>query len=240
MSQSKGGPYHPQALVVDSREPEKMIALLQGQLRSYSVEVFVESLSSGDYKWGTPLGSVGVERKTVANLVQDITNGVADTQLARLISDYKLPVLLVEGTITCNIAGEVVVFIGKTPKPFIKESAVRNWLVSRQLEGVYVDYCLTSGAAARIVDLYKWSQTISEVRRPVIARREALDPQLAVVAALPGIGVALGTKLLRVYGSVDGVFQAIKAGFAGDVLSPKVVDRLTQFLERSVDWKASS
>lgn len=228
VSGGHGGP--PLTLTVDSREPAKMAVLLRGK----GFEVDIKTLDSGDYAWNTALGMLGVERKTIPNLISDIMNGVAAAQLERLARAYTIPMLLIEGVIAYNAQGEMVVFAGSKPKAHIKEMALRNWIISRQLEGIYVDYCASGSSHERIAQLYKWSQEQTAVHRPTLVTRHALNPHLATIASLPGIGIVRGANLLAKHKSITNVLAAIHSGSAD--LPAKLRERIAVFLNKEVEW----
>ena len=81
-------------------------------------EFEVEQLYSGDFAaLDTPL-SLGVERKTFANLVMSLASNELDEQLSRMVDIYDIPVLLIEGLPAPQGNGRVRVYGAQRDYPY--------------------------------------------------------------------------------------------------------------------------
>lgn len=201
-------------------------------MRGLGIAVDKHALTTGDYAWLCPLGSVGVERKTVTDLVNCIKSGVAMWQLDKLCKEYTVPILMIEGSLNVDGVGDLTHYVGGKPHRLMAVGGVRDWLLARQLEGVFVDACDGRQAHYRLKELYVWSQKLTEIHRPVLVKREALDPRVAVLASLPGVGVVKAAALLAKYYTLRTVLYALVDNkLEIDVLGDKLLKRLQNFLD---------
>lgn len=215
------------SIQVDTREPKYIGALLRG----LGITVDSRTLTAGDYAWPCPLGLVGVERKTVTDLVNCIKSGVAMWQLDKLCKEYIVPILMIEGPLNVDTVGDLVHYIGGKTHRLMAAGGVRDWLLARQLEGVFVDTCDERRVHYRLKELHAWSQKLTEIHRPVLVKREALDPRVAVLASLPGVGVVKAAALLAKYSTLRLALRALVDNkLEADVLEDKLLKRLQNFL----------
>lgn len=105
-------------LVVDDRQDNRFTAAL----RQY-FDVHVKHLKCGDLVWSCPLGTVGVEDKSLrtGDLANSQQNKRLDDELRRLVDTYSIPVLFIRGEV--DRRGDPI--------------TVQNTLFGRQLHGVY-------------------------------------------------------------------------------------------------------
>jgi DNA excision repair protein ERCC-4 len=165
--------------------------------RMPSIQVVTAALASGDYSVGDTLG---IERKTAADLARSIIDGRLFRQTGSLRRAYRRPFLLVEGL--CEGA----------PVEGVSWPALRGALVSVAVSfGVPVlrsidatDSAVTIATAAR--QLYE-PLDIPYVRpgyRPTGWQRRALY----ILQGLPSVGPRRARALLRRFGSVSAVVAA--------------------------------
>lgn len=181
-------------LLVDAREPSYLVALLRGE----GLSVEVRELAAGDYRWQSPLGEFGLERKTAHDLLASLESGRLDDELRRLVEDVACPVLLVEGGLE---------YFSGHPGPDgwrargVRLEAVLLKLLSWQFRGVYLYPLPADGRTAWfIASLYRWTQKKGHqrfARSPVLPNLAPLPPGAAVLCALPGIGEKRALEILK-------------------------------------------
>lgn len=161
-------------LVVDDRE--KDVSFLRG-LESYFTPK-VKHLAVGDYVWSCPLGTVGVERKSAADLDASHSNKRLDDELRRLVDTYSVPVLFLTGN------------SGRRD-----EFTIENTKLGRQLHGVYVYHVGRSAdvASEGLFRLWKYTQermggAIDGVRRErKFAFAGPISPRAEVIYGILGL-----------------------------------------------------
>lgn len=81
---------------IDSRES----AAVRGSLGTQLQDVDYTALTTGDFAlWDDDGCSLGIERKTVADLLGSMADKRLERQMSRMIETYTVPILLVEGWI---------------------------------------------------------------------------------------------------------------------------------------------
>lgn len=203
------------SVAVDDRQDERYTAALRGHF-----SVVTKHLSCGDIVWGSPLGTVGVEDKDVADLGASMRNGRLDDELRRLVATYAIPVLMIRGR---SLRSQHIT---------LEEGAIEKLKFGRQLHGVYV---FQTGrdmdeAALGLWDLWDYLSKAREhgiegVRRepkwkyqgPMSPRAEALYGILGGVKGIKGRReiaqrIAKNTPLSQFMQWVEIDFQA--AGFS--------------------------
>lgn len=184
-------------VVADDRENGSgVLATLSEQ---EDVLLTVDRLALGDYlvdEW------LRVERKTLPDLAQSVTDGRLFRQASRLTSASERAVLLLEGTardlaesdmrrealqgalITCTLKLDLPLLRAKTPD----ETARLLCYAARQMQRDQQDAVPRSG------------------RRPTGKRKT----QLYVLQGLPNVGPSRARRLLEQFGSVEAVMTASK------------------------------
>lgn len=216
------------AVWADDREPSYLAVLLRGE----GIEVEVRRLSAGDYQWESPLGRVGVERKTVDDLLSSIASGRLDDELARLVEAVALPVLFLQGGLEYFRGRPVGGGFQAVP---LDLTAVLNKLLSWQLRGVAL-YPLPDDGREGIflAGLYRWTQKERHqgvARRPrLLPNMERLPPRVEVFAALPGVGPERA-RLLAARASLREAFGGWSEADWAAVVGPRRAARIIHLLE---------
>jgi len=186
-------------IYADYREKESGIPDL---LKDFGVVVVLENLSVADYVISE---RIGVERKSVSDLVASVYDKRFFDQLSRLKEAYEEPFLLVEGKLDYvrNITD--------------KWDAINAALISALVDyGVRIIYSTSKRDTAYI--LYKLADKVVNHQdnryRSIInlhdkPKFESLkDMQIYVVESLPHVGSKLAPKLLEKFGSIEGLCKA--------------------------------
>ncbi len=183
-------------IVVDSREPEYVAALLV----EMGVEVIRRAITPGDYVLSS---ECAVERKTVRDFVNSVYSGRVFEQVESLRRAYSRPILILEGDI------EEELEMRSNPR------AIWGALLRLQADmGVPV---LNTPTVLHTADLLytlskrlqrKKEEKISVQHKPRLTTDR--EKQMFVIASLPNIGEELAARLLRHFGSIRNVFRASK------------------------------
>ncbi len=182
---------------VDNNEPYDM--------RSRLLEVgwVQESLYAGDYHFLTiNYKRVGIERKTVSDLISSLSNERLSDQLFRLVEHYDIKILLLEGKWGQVYDGSILTAHGVTQW---KWDTVWNFIQTWQDRGVTIQMTTNSGMTIqRLNSLYAYYQKASHsggINRTIVG-----DPRL--LAFPSGIGERLGSAILKEFGSLKAVANA--------------------------------
>jgi len=87
-------------IIIDSREASTCPEIKKLLSKHFTVDI--QPLESADYvlsKTGKMKGSIGIERKTVNDLLSSIIDGRLFNQVIKLCDTYEYPVLLIEGSL---------------------------------------------------------------------------------------------------------------------------------------------
>lgn len=135
-------------LAVDDRQDKRWTAALKDHFN-----VVVKHLAAGDFVWGCPLGSVGVEDKRFSDFAASIRNKRLDDELRRLEAAYAIPILYVRGPIVVN-------YFDRSGFGGWSEVMVNKALLGRQLHGVYTWRTLAGSYEDQALDLWHlWEYT---------------------------------------------------------------------------------
>jgi ERCC4-type nuclease len=183
-------------IVVDSREPEVIAALLV----QLGVEVERRVVTPGDYILSS---ECAVERKTTQDFFNSLFSGRLFDQVERLKEAYAKPLLIIEGDVGEELANRL------NPRAF--------WGALLKLQMDYNLPTINTYNTFQTVDLLvtlakrlqqQSAEPIKLRHKPkILTERER---QIYVVCGLPGIGEGLAIKLLSHFGSVRKVFSASK------------------------------
>ena len=203
-------------VVVDFREPENAAQRLQAYGLTAITTSTTGGLVAGDYAFWPHRISSGIERKTISNLLQSMSDKQLVQQAHKMVDSYQLPWLLREGAFRRSPAGVVEYESPRDPRADTDGWVRSGWswdsfqsiMLDIQLMGIRIMDCPVLGEypieIARLVinlsrDEHRW---IKERQRPEVV---TLDVQwrndVWSLAAHTGIGPGVGEDLLRDVGS---------------------------------------
>jgi len=192
-------------ILVDVHEPKRVSKVL-GDL------AHVESLEVGDYQFPTSNGKVViVERKSSTDLLSSLSSGRFHEQVRNMLQEDCVPVLLLEGFMSCTKDGFVKVRYGITKWRY---NSVQHMLMTAQLAGLYITKSPTVYHTPIVIkDLYYYFQKEDHEslrRRRMAAIIPGLEEssKLEMLTAIPGIGAELAKRLLGRFGTPLGVLSA--------------------------------
>jgi len=199
-------------IFVDSREAAKCKEVYKMLVSSFGQQVAVRKLEVGDYLLDGAEGVAVIERKTITDLLSSMKpdesgRGRIWSQLDQLSEiDSLEKILLVEG------------WIGLVRKLTRWDEAS----IYRLIESIQKSYAIPvihtadwKGTALYLIAKYKSLQERREPRdlrlRASSASMSIEEQALYVIEGLPRVGPALAKALLKTYGSVKGVIDALAA-----------------------------
>ena len=181
---------------VDERERGSKVV---EELKNLDVKVIIERLPVGDYVVSNELG---IERKTVKDLVKSLEDNRLINQAKRLAETFEKAFIIVEGD-----------WIEALDSPAWKglPSAIAS--VSYDY-GIRFLYTMNPKETAKVIKLL--AEKESGVRKSSVWVRVSGKPplsdtrewQLYIVQCLPGVGAKLAERLLKKFGSVRAIFNA--------------------------------
>ena len=187
-------------IVVDEREKASGVPDLLSEL---GVRVYFSKLEVADYVVSP---DVGVERKTVQDLVYSIYDSRLFYQAERLSSSYVRPYLLVEGDFSD------LKFLVKNEKSYF--GAIASVTLNYNLRIVHT---IDSGQTAfMLLELLKHSYShpkVTSYEKP-FKGKSVSKQQLYIVSSLPGIGIKLANRLLKKYGTPRKILSLQKSELA--------------------------
>jgi len=189
-------------ILADDREPERIIQTLG----SMGVEVERKRLEVGDYCVVNASVEVAVERKSVNDFESSIIDGRLFDQVHRLRRRYPLSFLCVIGPFNSwkeRISKDA--YIGG-----ILSVALTAFEAFESLKGIVVPLRLESEEEFCLL-LKNLDRKVSSGKLkvyPRIIRKAEVDDSIAMLTAIPGIGVEKAKKLLEKFGSIHAVVNA--------------------------------
>jgi len=180
-------------IFADSREPDRIVEML----KSMGVEVQRKRLSVADYLITYSSYAIAVERKDADDYVNSIADGRLFDQLYRLTRLYELSFICVIGNVDFYRMRRDA-FIGSIVSIALKSrgSVVPLWVKDEK------DFCLVLKSLNRQVEGGRIKAT------PRIVKKASIDDSVAMLMAIPGVGVEKAKKLLERFGSVFRVVNA--------------------------------
>ena len=182
-------------IIADERERKSRIPAL---LTKLGVQTDFSTLVTGDYIVAT---DTGVERKSTRDLIASVVDGRLDEQCKRLKTEFRHPVLAVEGPseeITRHVENSYVFY------DTVARVAIESGISLVQTPDA-------NGTARLLIAL----GTRKGVRRGELLKRQRRRPgasvreqQLCTLCSLPGIGEKLATRMLDRFGTPMAAFGA--------------------------------
>ena len=180
------------SVVVDKRERNPaLLSLLEG----LGGQITLDTIQSGDYIVSE---RIGIERKTMPDFEKSIIDGRLFDQASALKSNYKFPILIIEGN-------DVELHLGK--KVFI--GALMALLTDF---GIYVLRSSGETETAELISLIAQRELKSGISEPSpkhgIKASTTAQFQEQVIGNLPGVGPKLSRSLLRHFVSIRKIAEA--------------------------------
>ena len=198
-------------VIVDDREPQ----VAAERLREFGLAAVGGRLDAGDYACYPHGLSVGIERKTMSNLLQSLANKQMVGQAHKMVANYDIAFLLREGAFRRSPAGAIEYYSPRDPRA-VDDWVLSGWswdsfqgiMIDLQMMGIRLIDCPVLGEypmeIARLVtnlskDQHRW---IKDRQRPDVV---ALDKQwrnaVWALSAFDGIGPDTVKPLHERYGS---------------------------------------
>lgn len=181
-------------VIADHREASSSVVR---EIYRLDLEVEMQQLEVGDFILSE---RVGVERKTVQDFLQSLTDGRLLEQAKNLAETFERPLLILEGE-------------GLYTERGIHPNAIRGALAC-----ITVDYHIPvistddeKETAKIIASIVGREQEEEEGEIPVRSERKALtltELQRFIVEGLPGVSAVLAKRLLEHFASVESVMRA--------------------------------
>jgi len=179
-------------IFVDDREPERILEML----RNMGVEALRKRLELADYLITHQSFAVAVERKSSSDYVSSIADGRFFDQLHNLSKSYELSFLCIIGRPDFSrISREA--FIGSFLSIALKS---KRRIIPVQLESEK-DFCMMLRSLDRQLRR-------GDLRTAPRLRKTDAEDSIAMLTAIPGVGVEKARRLLRKFGNVQRVVNA--------------------------------
>ncbi|WAM22363.1 MAG: helix-hairpin-helix domain-containing protein (plasmid) [Candidatus Methanoperedens sp.] len=207
----------------------RLFSLLYGQFpdakTSAGIDLEFRTLSIGDYVLSD---RVGVERKTTEDFLKTLLERhELFSQLMDLKMAYRRPLLVVEGE-----GGQNALFTSRMIDPASIWGILEAITIGFHIPILYTNDCAET---ARILCQIAVRQQTHE-RRPISLhgkRSHMTRKQLQeyVISSIPDVGPVAAERLLRQFGSVEGVINATKKELLGvDRIGPKIAEKMRMLL----------
>ncbi|MBO8182447.1 MAG: DNA repair protein [Archaeoglobus sp.] len=179
-------------IFVDDREPERIFEML----KSIGVNAIRKRLELADYLIAHQSYAVAVERKSASDYISSIADGRFFNQLHDLSKSYELSFLCVIGRPDFSrISREA--FVGSFLSIALKS---KRRIIPIQLENER-DFCLMLKSLDRQLRR-------GDLRTAPRLRKADVDDSVAMLTAIPGIGIEKARRLLEKLGSIQRVVNA--------------------------------
>lgn len=200
-------------VLVDDREPEAAIP----RLKELGIAAVTSHMKSGDYAFYPHGLSVGIERKTISNLLGSMKTRQIVTQCHRMVAEYDMSWLLREGRFRRHGTGQVEYLEPRHPKADDDGWVMSGWgwdafngmMLDLQLMGIKMIDCPMKGQypmeiARLAINMsktdHKW---IRERERPdVVTIDSQYKDAVWSLCAFGGIGPETAEGLLSSLGTV--------------------------------------
>lgn len=184
-------------LIIDEKEARSNSIARRGLMAALGDQCCVDSLISGDFaSLDTPL-TLGIEHKSISDLVHSLSSNRLDEQLSRLLDTYDVPVLLVDELPAPNHSGKITIFGSRHQ---VSYAWVMGSIMGWALRGITPVLVRTPGAIAPTIAAIYSVIAKPEHREHYEPRRllENLRPLTLterLLVQLPGIGPDRAAKM---------------------------------------------
>jgi len=175
----------PQAIVVDSNEPDSCRLLL----KKHGILYTVKKLETADYV----IGSVGMERKTVEDFYSSMVGGrlfKSNGQCERLKNEFGIP---------------IIVIIGSMNRLLVKHAKKSGWIIS-SIRKIITEYGIsvvnlpTEDDFARfLLSVSRHINDVGVVSPQYSERAPALNVTARILMQIPGVGQKRATDIASKY-----------------------------------------
>jgi len=199
----------PSFIKADLRELEK----LRRDLYEFFDGVKEDWLSSGDYELCSGGYLLRIERKSIdSDLLNSIRSGLLSEELRHILNEADIPMWLREGDMTLRRLASL-----QGGDPMHIYNAIDNASISAQLAGIIViNSPAPNRTAERLKSVYEYFEkdehkmmlTIKRLDIPIILFDKEYNQTISLLMGLPGIGQELAERLLKHFGSIEGILSA--------------------------------
>lgn len=209
-------------IVIDSREASNRNGKkILNSLEKFDIDIIVKKLDFGDYL----IGDVAIERKTVFDLVNTLTQRFLFDQIFRMKEAYPRSIVLIEGYM-----GLLRKFSRITPESL---SGALFAIAQASIPVIPTIDCQDTATflATSAKQMFKNEEIPPTIRhRP--KTEDIKEQQLFMITGLPHIGSVLGEKLLDHFGTARNIFSASKRELM-DIkgIGPLIADSISKVLD---------
>lgn len=179
-------------IFVDVREPERIVEML----KSMGVETSRKRLDVADYVITHYSYAIAVERKDASDYVSSIADGRLFDQIYNLTKSYELSFLCIIGTPDFYRLKKEA-FLGSFLSIALKS---RGRIIPIRVESE-TDFCLILKSLNKQVEN-------GRLKAFPMLRKSKVEDSVAMLTAIPGIGIEKAQRLINRFGSVYGVVNA--------------------------------
>lgn len=188
-------------IIVDNREPKLIIR----ELAKEEIEVESKQLETADFILQTKnlnneIQNVGIERKTINDLLNSIIDKRLINQLMILKENFDIPILIIEG--------EDNIYSLRDFHPNSIRGIIATVAVDFQIPIIYTknerDTVKYLGLIAKRLEKSRKPISLTPKRKPLTIK----EKQLYLVETLPGIGPTLAKSLLKEFKTIKKLINA--------------------------------
>jgi ERCC4-type nuclease len=203
-------------IVIDQREPKLLIEATQHVGEKLGIPTSVDLLDTGDFLLMPNNAAivVGIERKTVSDMVGSLSSGRLRKQLTALRSVCTTSYLLVEGPLDFTQQdGKLLLKMGGRTSGW-NFAAIHNFLSGLHMSGTGWGH--TSSQLETVLwltSLYKLLSKERVLEPQLVYHKQAdeLTQQERVLCAIDGVGPKAAKLLLTKYGSISSLCKLLAA-----------------------------
>lgn len=198
-------------VIVDSREPK----FIPAQLRDFGLTVVIDTLDAGDYVFFPHGLKVGIERKTVGDLLNSLRDTRMISQAHKMIDQHDAALLLIEGRYDRTLNGVVTYETnGKWIESGWSWDSFTGMMLDLKWMGLIHHQCMAGDSPREIARLVG---SLSKDEHAWIRGRErpnviTIDPQYRNnvwgLMAFSGVGFEWAAAMLKHFGSFTNTVAA--------------------------------